>query len=415
MTNQRSVASIDTSLLKYYVKLRDHRCGITEGIRVIAFRNADHMIRSREQLGVKDTSDDASRVHVQDKMLEDQGLEKTDNNRWLLELATSVPWEIYMCLLYAEIEHYRTVSHKHKALVYTPLADHLALHPHLVQSLREVRDSLLHPLKETTHKENLQRFTEDAGRAGPGPVPALVTMENLIDDYLEWFRTSLIESLADEISKQPDEEIFEFNRRHVNRLTNMIANSESLEARIATKKLLDEWQESDESLALNVQPDFVLSTSQRRRVSQWEKVMDTLALPLPERPYLKSRASVQTPIHRELSSFIPAPPTEGQPAWTGQALPEYLQRNRSGFIGLLVRSVMIYNEPYTAIVADFEAKSPNKFRADILNSDEMVREFVQGLLPLETREDIRRAEMRTSPSTVAMALLAVKGGDKMYH
>ena len=190
------------------------------------------------------------------------------------------------------------------------------------------------PLKETTHKENLQRFTEDAGRAGPDPLAALITMQNLIDDYLEWFRTSLGESLADEISQQPDEEIFEFNRRQVDRLTNMIANSKSLEARIATRELLDEWQESNEFLALNVQPDFVLSASQRRRVSQWEKVMDALALPLPERPYLKSRASVQTPIHRELSSFIPAPPTEGQPAWTGQALPEYVQRNRSGFIDL---------------------------------------------------------------------------------
>ena len=214
------------------------------------------------------------------------------------------------------------------------------------------------------------------------------------------------EALADEISKQSDKEIFEFNRRHVDKMTDLIAKSKSVEAKAATRKRLDEWQESDESLALAVEPGFVLNASQRRRVSQWEKTMDGLALPLPERPYLKSRESVQTPIHRELSSFIPAPPTESQPVWTGQALPEYVQRNRSWFIDLLVRSLIIFNEPYTAIVADFESRFPGSSRAEFLDSGETVREFVQGLLPLETGEDYRRAELRTSPSIVATALLA---------
>ena len=188
-------------------------------------------------------------------------------------------------------------------------------------------------------------------------------------------------------------------------MTNLIARSKSAEAKAATRKLLDEWQESDESLALAVEPNFVLNASQRRRVAQWEKTMDGLALPLPERPYPKSRDSVQTPIHRELSSFIPAPPTENQPAWTGQALPEYIQQNRSGFIDLLFRSLIIFNEPYTAIVADFESRFPGRSRADIVSSAATLREFVQGLLPLETGEDYQQAELRTSPSIVASALL----------
>ena len=162
MINQSTTTIIDTRLLTYYVKLRDHRCGITEGIRVIAFRNVDHLTRSCEELGIAKISDEASHILVQNRMLEDQGLEKTDSNRWLVGLATWVPWEIYMCLLYAEIEHYVTISQKHMALAYAPLEDYLASHQTLVQSLNEVRHKFLHPLKETTHKENLLQFNEDA-------------------------------------------------------------------------------------------------------------------------------------------------------------------------------------------------------------------------------------------------------------
>ncbi len=34
---------IGSQWLKDYAKLRHHRCAITEGIRVIAFRNMDHL------------------------------------------------------------------------------------------------------------------------------------------------------------------------------------------------------------------------------------------------------------------------------------------------------------------------------------------------------------------------------------
>ena len=176
MANQSAVASIDTHLLKYYVKLRDHRCGITEGIRVIAFRNIDHLSRAGEQLGVANTSDETSRILVQDKMLEDQGLEQIHINRLLLGWATWIPRELYMSLLGAEIEHYMSVSHEHTTLVYAPLENYLASHQALIQSLNEVRHALLHPLKETTHQENLRQFMEDAGRAAPDPLVALGTM-----------------------------------------------------------------------------------------------------------------------------------------------------------------------------------------------------------------------------------------------
>ena len=127
MKRQPSVVSVDLDLMKYYAKLRDHRCGITEGIRIIAFRNMDHLSRVGTQLSTTDLADEASRIRIQNKMLEDQGLECSHMNRWLLGMATWVPWEIYMCLLYAEIENYTVISQKLPSLKFPALGELLVV------------------------------------------------------------------------------------------------------------------------------------------------------------------------------------------------------------------------------------------------------------------------------------------------
>ena len=38
--------------MDYYSKLREHRCRITEGIRVIAFRNMDHLTAAEHHVDV---------------------------------------------------------------------------------------------------------------------------------------------------------------------------------------------------------------------------------------------------------------------------------------------------------------------------------------------------------------------------
>ena len=277
----------------------------------------------------------------------------------------------------------------------------------MVQSLREVRDILLHPLKETTYEENLEKFMNDAKQTAPDPMIALVRLQNLVDDYLEWFRDALAESLADEISRQSDEEIFEFDQRHTERISQAIDKTTNAGAKTATRKMLDGWLETTKSLALNVEPNFVLTASQRRRIARWEKAMDIiLGQALPERPYPSSRSSVQTPIHKELSSFLPNPSREDEPAWTGHELPEFLQGKRAGYIGLLFRSLIILNEPYTAIVFDLESRFPGISRAEVLSRDDLVQKLVRQTLPLETVKDYQQAEVRTSPGIVSLALLA---------
>ncbi len=336
--------SVDLNLLKYYAKLREHRCGIAEGIRVIAFRNMDHLSRTILQLGITDLSEEASRNSILNKMLEDQGLHSNHMNRWLLQAATWVPWEIYMCLLDAEIDNYKRISDKHPSLTYEPLEDYFLSHPSVVTSRRKARHSLLHPLKETTYEENLHQFMNNARKSSADPKIYLVRLQNLIDEYLEWFQETLRTSLADEISRQSYKEVFEFKRRHIQRVTDIIDKTTDADTKAAITSWLDGFLESSESLPLSVEPDYELTTAQRRTLSQWEEAVDILGQALPERPYSSSQGSVQTPIHKELSSFLSSPARKDQPAWTGQVLPEYLQGKRSGYIGLLFRSFIILNE-----------------------------------------------------------------------
>ena len=366
----------------------------------------DHLSRAGEKLGISKASDEASQILIQNKMMEDQGVDKTESNRWLLGLATWVPWEIYMCLLYAEVEHYVKVSRQHPSLSYAPIEDYMASHDAVVDSLREVRYSILHPLKQTTTEINLRRFLEVSGQIAPDPLLPLVALQNSIDDYLEWFRDSLGESIVDEMVSHSDDEIYEFNRIRMDRVTSFVPKTESAEVKAAARKWLDGLQESTASLGLNVGAHVALTSSQQRRIERWDRTTDTLAKPLPQRPYLKSGASVQTPVHREWWSFVPASPAEGQPAWTGDELPEYVQRNRSGFIDLLVRSLIIANEPYTATVSGFESTYADRSRADVLSSDHAVQELVQDILTRETNGSIQQAELLTSPMAVSVALLA---------
>ena len=66
--------SIDNNLIQNYTKLRVHRCVIVEGVRVIAFRNMDHLYTTRVRSKAMDWAASEAMARVYNRMLEDQGL-----------------------------------------------------------------------------------------------------------------------------------------------------------------------------------------------------------------------------------------------------------------------------------------------------------------------------------------------------
>jgi hypothetical protein len=299
--------SIDNNLMQSYGKLRLHRCVIVEGVRAIAFRNMDHLFTTRVRLGAMDWGDSEAMARVQNKMLEDQGLDQTEANRSALVWTSRAAWEIYMCLLFAEIEHYQAVSKKHPIIKHEPLDSYLTSHEALIEHLQSVRDILLHPLKETSYYDSLRQFSVEAGQTAPDIFLALEHLQSLLDEFLESLRGALLASLADETVSQPDAATFEYYRRLKERARALMDASTSVETdelKEAREKWADEVEAIDGILDQIQGHDLAPGARQLQRVERWEGIRETLLLPLPKSPYHKSTESVQTPVDDKLAPFM---------------------------------------------------------------------------------------------------------------
>ena len=400
------VPEIRSSLFGYYWNLREHRCRVVEGIRAVAFRNMDHLSAAEKQVGVEAPYSEDDYSKVQDQMLADQRVEQTPVQRWLLANATWMPWEMYICLLYAEIEYYMEVSKKHSSLSYKPLDDFLGSHDAIARSLKDVREKLLHPLKKDVYEEKLTLFMDQANKMAPDFRIAIVEVQHLIDDYLDLLKKAFVESLALEMAELSDEQLLDSSRKDIEAITGRLERSLDIEERRSLEQLLSRQLEFQRFLVENFAPGTEITARQRERLNQWETKRNKLAQPLPKRPYHSNPKELQTPIHRELASFLPDPRGEGQPPWTDQALPDFLEEGRADCLGLLFRSLILFNEPYTDMVVAFERAYPEKSRGEILENDEASWDFVRRMVPLETIDDWRQAELRLSLMIVSTALLS---------
>ena len=401
--------SIDNNLIQNYTKLRVHRCVIVEGVRVIAFRNMDHLYTTRVRSKAMDWAASEAMARVYNRMLEDQGLEQTETNRSALVWVSRAAWEIYMCLLYAEIEHYRAVSQKHPNIRYEPLDSYLKSHEALIEHLQSVRDILLHPLKETSYDDSLRRFGIQARQTAPDMFLALERLQSLLDEFLESFRGVLLASLAGETVSQSDAETFEYYRRLKERARALMDASTSVESAAAIKQWLDQLAASESVLGLTEEPGLALSARQLQRVERWEEIRETLLLPLPQHPYHKSTESVQTPVDDKLAPIMRLATLSTASRWPadpGTLLPENVVRNRVRIVELLVRSISMFNESHVAVIADYKSKFPNTSIEVLFQNEETFQEAMSQVIPSESYTDIEQAVVKVSPTTVALALLA---------
>ena len=133
-----------------------HRSVFVEGIRRMAFRNMARLIRAMEECGYVDgqrgVSDDWI-TEVQDKMLTDQGVERTEVNRTLLEWVTSLPLQVYLCLLYASVEFYKPVERRFPLYHDNGMSRYIDEQGALIKALKSFRHSFLHPTEKSVSHE----------------------------------------------------------------------------------------------------------------------------------------------------------------------------------------------------------------------------------------------------------------------
>ena len=286
----------DRTLLRRYVKLRWHRCLLVEAMRVVAFRNMDHLYVSRVALGVSDWADRDGSDRVFDKMLLNQGMEQNEANRWVLGWASRASWEVYMCLLYAGIEHYRRVTRDHPETRFRPLEEWLDRHNELVEHLRAIRHKLLHPLSEANYLDGLSGIGAAAKHAAPDVFLAIEQLQNQLDDFLEYFRDCLHKSLGDEIAELPGNEMIAHFRARTEKLASSADASTSTRVQTAMRRSVEQLEAMERSLGMEPGSGLALTEAQMQRVRRLDKAVNELDLPLPKRPYRKSRESVQTPV-----------------------------------------------------------------------------------------------------------------------
>ena len=190
------IAALEAATAPYRDALY-HRNTFVEGIRQIAFRNLAHRRRAIIGCGYKEGPTEDHIEAVGAKMLEDQELENSQVNRNTLVIATFVPVQIYLCLLYASIRFYQDTSSKQTFYKDKALEDCIARHAHFVATLGEFRNSFSHPAGN--HEVAQRAFLTPKGSYNDA-----FEIQVKFDAYLERIRQKLIALFQQELAKLPE-------------------------------------------------------------------------------------------------------------------------------------------------------------------------------------------------------------------
>ena len=182
-----------------YRNLLHHRTVYLEGIRRIAFRNMIHLREAEGACGPFSPSQnrDEWALRVQAKMLADQGLEDNALNLIVNGLATFYPVQIYLALLYAEIEYIGKYRKRSALIEDGEVFDYLDREQETVSRLKGFRMALLHPGKRDGDGLEMDFLGQgESYHVAP-------QIQKVVDGYLKRLRERLLPLLNRMISELP--------------------------------------------------------------------------------------------------------------------------------------------------------------------------------------------------------------------
>ncbi len=186
-------------LLRHHRSLRYHRFRILEGIRAVAFRNLDELHSAMGHVGVDQFQSEQDIRAVQSHILESLGIEADPFNRAVLSWTLWLPWEVYLCLIYAEIEGYCQMSCEAPALACPRLTSFLKQHRSSVAGLKVLRDKTLHPQKDLELSDAQAGFFVPAKRTAGHYYEFIFQLQEHADAYIAWQRDELRSLVGDEL------------------------------------------------------------------------------------------------------------------------------------------------------------------------------------------------------------------------
>lgn len=189
---ERAARDLSTrDLLHYYRNLRYHRYNVLEGIRLVAFRNVGKLHEAMGEIGLDRLTSAGDVAVVQDRMLAGQGVPADPITRMVMGWITFLPWEVYLCLLYAEIESYQKTAKSLPVVQHSALSDFLQRHETAVDFLRAMRHKTLHPQKELVLENAQAAFVESAGRSIGHYYELVFQVQERLDTFIAWLRDRL--------------------------------------------------------------------------------------------------------------------------------------------------------------------------------------------------------------------------------
>ena len=186
--------------LRHYLNLCQHRRALLEGVSLVAFRHKSHLMSAMSRLGLDVLNDEQSLKRVLDLIFEDQGNPSGTHSRPMVAFINVMPCEMYLCLLYVELEGYRTASNRDPSLAFRPLDELLVQKAAAVENLKTMRDKVLHPAKRIDLGDAHAGFLDSARLVDGHHYQTVSDLQRRLDMYVLWLGTSLIKHGIDEVT-----------------------------------------------------------------------------------------------------------------------------------------------------------------------------------------------------------------------
>ena len=351
--------------------------------------------------GVNRFTTPTSVIAVQDGMIRDQGLEPTPTRRWLLAGGTFNVWEIYLCLLFAELESYRST----RAPFPSPLLDKLIdQNRPVLNALKTLRDKLLHPTKDVSYEETITRYMREVTGRYSAHFHFAAGLQVLLDRYLHDLQDFLVEAYASETAHLPDNQLHAYLAHEESHLKQALAQADNSGDKSALARLLSEHHEFARNLQIDPERrDQPINTRQEKQIRDLFEFKKLLAVtPLPT-PNYRPGTAVQAPMHDIISSFIPVPSaSQAGNFYRGTLLPPHLRRTQVDHVALVFRSALLLSDSLHHADALLEKTFPGKSRSEIRQLGDWTAHAPVPVTP----EEIAASAKASSPGMVGLALLA---------
>ncbi len=397
----------DLALVQHFSHMHHHRCVVLEGVREAAFRNVDHLTRTMRELGTERITTQTSLAKVQDRMLRDQGLQPSASQRWWLGSGALNMWEIYLCLLSAELEAYLSMRSSFPS---AELDEFIQVNAPVLGRLRALRDKFLHPAKDEAYDGLLRGFVEATEQNYPSHLPFGKHLQILLDEHLEHLKEHLADSIANEVAHLPANALHALLTRKTAMLDKALRAAERATDREAIqrlmddqKRLIDEHKRLGEHLGFDPPGKEPLHMRQKKRVRRLFRLMDRMSnTPLPSTDYQSVSNGTQTPIHDNLFSLIRIPRDfQSSGYFLGTQLSSFVLSTQRDYANLVLRALLLFNESYQFNAARLKQAFPSMTNAEILRTPDWSRRMMPTCF-----EDYVRIQSGQSAGMVSLALLA---------